>query len=54
MVQERLDLNLEEKNFMPPGEAVAPIWGEMTIDGHPVVARYIAPKSPEPASIELP
>lgn len=49
-----IDDELEKKNFTSAGEALASVWSELMIDGHPVVAQYKHPggESKLPADID--
>ena len=39
-----IDIELEKKNFAKAGEVLAEIWGELVMDGHPVVVEFAAHK----------
>ena len=46
------DTELEKKNFQKAGESLAEIWGEMIIDGFPVVAEFVENRQCDPSVID--
>lgn len=46
------DTELEKKNFQKAGESLAEIWGEMIIDGYPVVAEFVENRQCDPSVID--
>ena len=46
-----IDAELEKENFRKAGEVLAEIWGELVMDGHPVVAEFTVDKQNEKVDV---
>ena len=43
-----MDVELEKRNFQYAGNVLAEVWSSMSIDGHPVLAKYVDIDSQSP------